>query len=82
MSAVAGLLRAWQRRQPDPAWKAAPPVQKYTGYDQNKAVAAKQRALELEKSKRRLSAMRSQPQSEPPSDPRKVLRIDKKRPAG
>jgi hypothetical protein len=81
LSAVAGLVRAWQRRQPDPAWKAAPPVQKFTGYDQEKAVAAKRRALEVEKSKRRLAAMRSQPQSDPPTGGHKVLRIDKKRPA-
>jgi hypothetical protein len=81
LSALAGMLRAWQRRQPDPAWKPAAPVQKYSGYDQDKAVAAKRRALELEKSKRRLAAMRSVPQSDTPSDGQKVFRIDKKRPA-
>jgi hypothetical protein len=81
LSAVAGLVRAWQRRRPDPAWKAAPPVQKFTGYDQEKAIAAKRRALELEKSKRRLAAERSQPQADPPTGGQKVLRIDKKRPA-
>lgn len=79
LSAVAGLVRAWQRRQPDPAWKPAVPVQKFTGYDQEKAVASKRRALELEKSKRRLAAQRGVPQPEPPSEGRKVLRIDKKR---
>jgi hypothetical protein len=81
LSAFAGAVRAWQRRRPDPAWKAAPPVQKFTCYDQDKAVAAKRRALELEKSKRRLAAQRSEPQSDPPTGGQKVLRIEKKRPA-
>ena len=81
LSAVAGFVRAWQRNRPDPAWKAAAPVQKYTGYDQDKAVAGKRRALEIEKSKRRLAAQRSQPQSDPPTGGHKVLRIEKKRPS-
>ncbi len=80
LSALAAGLRAWQRRQPDPAWQAQNRVQKFTGYDQEKAVAAKHRALELEKSTRKLAAARAVPH-ESLRENRTVVRMDKKRDA-
>ena len=78
LSAFAGLVRAWDRRRPDPAWKPRTPVQKFTGYDQDKAVAAKHRANELEKSVRKLAATRSRPRTESEGNGRNVIRIEKK----
>ena len=80
LSGIAGAVRAWERRRPDPAWQPKTPVQKFSGYDQEKAVAAKHRALELEKSARKLAAKRSEPRGDrDDGDPRKVLRLEKKR---
>ena len=82
LSALAAGVRAWQRRQPDPAWQAQNRIQKFTGYDQEKAVSAKHRALELEKSTRKLAAARSQPRPEPHDrlrDSRTVVRMDNKK---
>ena len=83
---VAGVLlggsalavRAWQRRHPDPAWHVRAPVQKFTGFDQEKAVTAKRLALDVEKSKRKLAATRSAPTpAERDSRHSKVVRIEK-----
>jgi hypothetical protein len=80
LSAIAGFVRMVERRRPDPAWKPRTPIQKFTGYDQDKAVAAKQRALELEHSKRKLADMRARPRSEDQAGggPR-LVRLEKKR---
>jgi hypothetical protein len=61
LGAIAGAVRAWQRRHPDPAWHAAVRIQKYKGYDQDKAIAARHRALDLETASRKLAAQRSRP---------------------
>jgi hypothetical protein len=80
LSGIAGVIRMLDRRRPDPAWKPRTPIQKFTGYDQEKAVAAKQRALELEHSKRKLADLRARPRAEDGvgGGPR-LLRLDKKR---
>jgi hypothetical protein len=41
--AIACALRARSRRQPDPALRLQRPIQKFTGYDQRKAVAGRER---------------------------------------
>lgn len=77
---TAAGVRAWQRRHPDPAWRERVPVQKFKGYDQDKAVTAKHRALEIEASKRKLAAMRSEPRGvERGPRPATVVRIEKAR---
>lgn len=81
LSGIVSLARSLQRRRPDPAWKPAGRIQKYTGYDQEKAVASKRRALKLEQSSRKLAAERSKPGSERvrPAPDTNVVRIEKKR---
>ncbi len=78
LGGLVGLMRAIERRRPDPAWTPRTPIQKFTGYDQDKAIAAKRRALELEHSKRKLADQRGHPRADAPGGPR-LVRLDKKR---
>jgi hypothetical protein len=84
LGVAAVAVRSWERRRPDPAWRGQTPVQKFSGYDQDKGLMARRRALELEKSKRRLAARRSAAAPAPERDPRdsdqtKVVRLENAR---
>lgn len=93
LSGIVSIARRLQRQGPDPAWKATTPIQKYTGYDQDKAIASKRRAAKLEETTRKIAAERSRPRSQrEPREPRtpreptatgatssNVVQIEKKR---
>ena len=79
LSGIAGVVRALERRRPDPAWQPRHPIQKFTGYDQDKAIAAKRRALELEHSKRKLADLRGRPRTEMDGPGPRVVRMERKR---
>lgn len=48
------LIEKWRNR-PDPAWQAQTPVVKFSGYDYDKASAARLRALDRAKAARKVA---------------------------